>query len=450
MNSIERRATISLVLIYATRMLGLFLILPVFALYAEELLHVTPLLVGVAIGIYGLTQAIFQIPFGAWSDRIGRKPVIIIGLVIFALGSVIAAQAESIYWVIFGRALQGMGAIASAIMALASDLTRPEHRTKVMAAIGASIGVSFMLALVMGPVLQNWVGVPGIFWITALFAGLGIVIVAFTIPTPIHSSSYASVNSQGLRSALKDSQLVRLDVGVFILHLVLTSVFVVVPVILRDSFQISPDQHWKIYFAVLLISIILLIPSVLLSEKFNKIKFAFLMAIMLCAISHLVLFISINTLTLFIFAMVVFFWGFNLLEASMPSLVSKITDPRAKGVSMGVYSSSQFLGAFFGGVIAGLLLENFDRNAVFLFAFIMFLIWFLVAFSMKTPATYKTITVSLGKVNTGRAADYATQLLGLRGVSDVIVVAEEGLAYIQIDKATFEEKDLKIICSQLN
>ena len=450
MNSIERRAAISLALIYATRMLGLFMILPVFAIYAEELIHVTPVLVGIAIGIYGLTQAIFQIPFGAWSDRIGRKPVIISGLVIFALGSVIAAQADSIHWVIIGRALQGMGAIASAVMALASDLTRPEHRTKVMAVIGASIGVSFMVALVVGPVLQNWFGVPGIFWITAIFAAIGIGIVAFIIPTPVYASSYATINSQGLHSALRDSQLLRLDLGVFILHMVLTSVFVVVPVILRDSFQVSPDQHWKIYFAVLLISIILLIPSILLSEKFNKVKPAFLMAITLCAISHLVLFTSVNTLTLFLIAMVIFFWGFNLLEASMPSLVSKITDPRVKGVSMGVYSSSQFLGAFFGGVIAGLLIENFDRNAVFLFAFIMFLIWFLVAFSMKTPTSFKTITVSLGQVNAARATDYATQLLGLRGVADVVVVAEEGLAYLQIDQATFEEKELEIVCSQLN
>ena len=183
MNSIERRAAISLALIYATRMLGLFMILPVFALYAEELTDVTPFLVGVAIGIYGLTQAIFQIPFGAWSDRIGRKPVIIIGLLIFALGSVVAAYADSIYGVIFGRALQGLGAIAAAVMALAADLTREEHRTKVMAIIGASIGASFMIALVVGPVFNNWVGVPGIFLITAVLAGLGIVLIVGFIPT---------------------------------------------------------------------------------------------------------------------------------------------------------------------------------------------------------------------------------------------------------------------------
>ena len=176
MNSIERRAAISLALIYATRMLGLFMILPVFAIYAEQLVHVTPFLVGLAIGIYGLTQAVFQIPFGAWSDVIGRKPVIILGLGIFVLGSIVAALADSIYWVIIGRALQGMGAIASAVMALASDLTREEQRTKVMAVIGASIGAAFMLALVLGPILQTWVGVPGIFWLTALLAAIGILV----------------------------------------------------------------------------------------------------------------------------------------------------------------------------------------------------------------------------------------------------------------------------------
>ena len=208
MNPIERRAAISLALIYATRMLGLFMILPVFAIYAEQLMHMTPFLVGLAIGIYGLTQATFQIPFGAWSDRIGRKPVIIIGLLIFVLGSVVAALAESIYGVIIGRALQGMGAIASAVMALASDLTREQHRTKVMAIIGASIGASFMLALVLGPVLQTWVGVPGIFWITAMLALLGILVIVFLIPTPVQADSQSSALGRvGLGNILSDGQL---------------------------------------------------------------------------------------------------------------------------------------------------------------------------------------------------------------------------------------------------
>ena len=203
-----------------------------------------------------------------------------------------------------------MGAIASAVMALASDLTRPEHRTKVMAVIGASIGVSFMLALVVGPVLQTWFGVPGIFWITALLAGLGIIIVALLIPTPIHASSYATINSKGLHSVLANKQLLRLDLGVFILHMVLTSVFVVVPIILRDSFEIIPSDHWKVYLAVLTLSIVLLVPSVILSEKFHKVKFAFLMAIALCAFSHLMLSMQVDKFCILFYCNGNFLLGF--------------------------------------------------------------------------------------------------------------------------------------------
>ena len=273
MNSVERRAAISLALIYATRMLGLFMILPVFAIYAEQLIYVTPILVGLAIGIYGLTQAVFQIPFGTWSDRIGRKPVIIIGLIIFALGSVVAALSDSIYWVIFGRALQGMGAIASAIMALASDLTREEHRTKVMAVIGASIGASFMMALVLGPILETWVGVQGIFWITALLGLMGILVVAVIIPTPVSAGQQSAVvNRVTLGSVLSNGQLLRLDIGVFILHMALTSIFVIVPIILRDQYGLIPAAHWKVYLTVLVISLILLVPTIIFSEKLNKTK----------------------------------------------------------------------------------------------------------------------------------------------------------------------------------
>ena len=222
MNAIERKTAISLALIYATRMLGLFMILPVFAIYAENLDQVTPLLVGVAIGVYGLTQALFQIPFGAWSDRVGRKPVIVIGLCIFLLGSIVAAASNSIYGVIIGRALQGMGAIASVIMALASDLTREEHRTKVMAIIGASIGASFMLALILGPILEGWFGVDGIFWLTALLAVLSIAILMLLIPTPMQTINHATLDRATFRTVISDVHLLRLDLGVFILHMVLT------------------------------------------------------------------------------------------------------------------------------------------------------------------------------------------------------------------------------------
>ncbi len=452
MNSIERRAAISLALIYATRMLGLFMILPVFALYAEQLQQVTPLLVGVAIGIYGLTQAILQIPFGMWSDRIGRKPVIVIGLIIFAAGSIIAALSESIYGVIFGRALQGAGAIAAAIMALASDLTREEHRTKVMAVIGASIGASFMIALVIGPLFHAWVGVPGIFWITAVLAVTGIGIVVGLIPTPVQAGvpTQNSLDRASLKSVLGNTQLLRLDLGVFILHMVLTAIFVVVPVILRDHYAIAPSDHWQVYLGVLVISLILLVPSVIFSEKLNLSKPFFLSAILLCAAGQLGLSDMEQHFYLFFAAMVIYFWGFNFLEASLPSMVSKISHSQVKGTSMGVFSSSQFLGAFAGGVIAGLLVENLDQYAVFMFAFIMFLIWFLVAFSMRSPTNYRSYTVELGGArNANEAPELAKSLLAIPGVAEATVIADEGIAYLRIDRDTFEEEKLKKLCAEL-
>jgi len=442
MNSIERRAAISLALIYSTRMLGLFMILPVFVLYAETLADITPFLIGVAIGIYGLTQAIFQIPFGIWSDRIGRKPVIIFGLLLFALGSLIAALAVSIEWIIVGRAIQGKGAIAAAVMALAADLTREQHRTKVMAIIGASIGLSFMLALIMGPLLQAWFGVPGIFWLTAVLALFGILIVLFLVPNVQlpKIQSELSVGRRGLAMAINNSQLLRLDFGVFTLHMVLTAVFVVVPSLLKERFGLEMADHWQVYLAVMLVSIVLLIPSIVISEKKKKTKVALLGAILLCILSQLGLLQADLSFWSFMLAMVVFFWGFNLLEATLPSLVSKTCNPGNKGAAMGVFSSSQFLGAFAGGSASGVILQRYDASGVFLFAAIMLTLWFLVAFSMRKPDHRPSYSFSVGVMGTQQAAEVAQQLQDFEGVLDAAVIAEQGVAYLRIDKQRFIEQ----------
>ena len=445
MNSIERRAALSLALIYATRMLGLFMILPVFALYAENLVAVTPLMIGLAIGIYGLTQALLQIPFGMLSDRFGRKPIIIFGLLLFALGSVLAAVSDSIYGVILGRALQGSGAIAAAVMALAADLTREQHRTKVMAIIGASIGAAFMLALVLGPLIDGWIGVPGIFWMTALLAGLAILVITFLIPTPQQAASNtsASVQKSDFWSVLTNGQLLRLDFGIFALHMVLTAIFVVMPVLLRDQYSIDPADHWQVYLGVLVISLMLMAPSIVVSERLRATKVFFLCAIALCGLSQFGLNNLPNNTMVFLGLLVLYFWGFNFLEASLPSMVSKISHAQNRGASMGVYSSSQFMGAFVGGVVAGLLIEKFSVEAVFMFAFVMFLIWFLVALGMQAPTHFESYTVELGRVDRMQAPAVARSLQALPGVAEATVIAEEGVAYLRIDSAKFEEQQLK-------
>jgi MFS family permease len=269
MNRQERRAAVSLAGVYALRMLGLFMILPVFALYAEHLEGVTPALTGLAIGAYGITQALLQIPAGLLSDRIGRKPVIIGGLLLFALGSVVAAAADAIHMVILGRALQGAGAIAAAVMALTADLTREEQRIKAMAMIGMSIGLSFAAAMVLGPVLNEWVGVPGIFWITALLALGGIGIVAFLVPRPTVTRRHREAEAVPAQfgRVLRNAELLRLDFGILVLHTLLTASFVVLPLLLRDVLDLASANHWKLYLPVLAASVLVMIPFIFLAGR---------------------------------------------------------------------------------------------------------------------------------------------------------------------------------------
>jgi len=353
----EKRAAFSLSLVYAFRMLGLFMILPVFSLYADDFSGATPVLIGLAIGIYGLTQGLFQLPFGFLSDRFGRKKIIVAGLLVFAIGSVVAANADTIYEIIAGRALQGLGAIAAAVMALAADLTREEVRLRVMAFIGMSIGLSFMISMVIGPLLAARYGLPILFWITAGLALAGILVIIFITPQPrsqgFHRDTQLSLGDVG--KVLKNPELLRLDLGIFVLHLVLSATFVVFPLVLRDSFQVAESLHWKTYLPVFALSVVVMVPMIIVAEKFRKAKSMFLLGIAIVLIAELGL-AGAKTYE-WIFAMLVlFFAGFNFLEASLPSLVARIAPADMKGTAMGLFSSSQFLGAFCGGVIGGLLL----------------------------------------------------------------------------------------------
>ena len=436
MTPLEKRVAMSLSAIFASRMLGLFMILPVFAIYAEDLDGFSPTLAGLAIGIYGLTQAIFQIPMGLLSDRIGRKPVIIGGLIIFGIGSVVAAMADSITGVIIGRALQGSGAIASAIMALAADLTREEHRIKVMASIGMTIGISFALALVFGPMLHGWFGVEGIFWITAILALGGIGVAKFWVPTPTLSRFHrdAEVEISWFRQALADPQLLRLDTGIFILHFILVSMFVVMPVVLRDQLGFSLEQHWQLYLPALFFGVLTMIPFIILAEKKRKIKQVLVGAIFVLSMSQLGLPLFSNSLVGFGIMLWLFFSAFNLLEASMPSLVAKLAPAAHKGTAMGAYSTSQFLGVFLGGLTGGTLSEFYGISGVASFNVILLMVWAGLAITMKKPFFFTSYLLNVGKITEEEAEEILKELSAVSGVVDVTVIAEDGVAYLKIDK----------------
>ncbi len=368
-------------------MLGLFMILPVFAIYAEGLQGVTPVTVGLAISAYGFSQAILQIPFGLLSDRFGRKPVIAFGLLLFAAGSVVAALATTIEGVIAGRLLQGSGAIAAAVMALAADLTRDTVRTRVMASIGASIGFAFLIALVAGPLLAGWVGVSGIFWLTAVLALAGIGVLYLAVPAPVRESVHAESEPVPAMfgKVLRDGQLLRMDAGIFILHMVLTAVFVAVPLLLRDTTGLVPSHHGLFYLGVMVCAIAIMVPAIIVGERRGLVLQLLRGAVLLLAVALLLIWSGREALWSVALAMVLFFAAFNILEASLPAIISRLAGPSVKGTAMGVYSSSHFLGAFVGGAAGGWLYSQAGAGAVLGFCAIMAALWFVLTLGLELP-----------------------------------------------------------------
>jgi len=445
MTPVERKAAISLASIFSTRMLGLFMILPVFALYTEHLAGATPFLMGLAMGIYGLTQALLQIPFGMLSDKIGRKPVIYGGLMIFVLGSVVAAMSDTVTGVIIGRALQGAGAIAAAVMALAADLTREEHRLKAMAIMGMSMGVSFSISLVLGPVVNHWVGVSGIFWLTALLAIVGMVILAVVVPNPTTTRFHrdAEPDPSKFKDVLKDKELLRLDYGIFTLHMILTAIFVVVPLSLRDEVGLAASSHWMVYLGVLLVAFVGMVPFIIIAEKKRKMKQIFTGAIVLLTAAVLSMDLVRSSLTGMVIALFCFFLAFNLLEASLPSLISKIAPADKKGTAMGAYTSSQFLGAFIGGMSGGWLHGAYGSGAVFALCGLMASIWIFLASTMKPPRHLGTFMINVGDVDQAKADALTTRIAAVAGVVEVTVIPEDGVAYLKIDSELVDEKALE-------
>ncbi|MCW8905678.1 MAG: MFS transporter [Sedimenticola sp.] len=440
LNPVEIRAALSLAGIFSLRMLGLFLILPVFAIYAEQLEDVTPALIGVAIGAYGLTQAMLQVPFGMLSDRIGRKPIIVFGLLVFAVGSVVAASADSIWWVIAGRALQGSGAIAAAVMALAADLTREQNRTKAMAVIGLSIGFAFAVSLVLGPLLSIWIGVPGIFWLTAILALLGIGVTLFLVPNPTRLAAHrdTGVVTGQFGRVLANPDLVRLDGGILLLHMMLTAVFIAVPLTLRDITGVAVERHWMVYLPVVLLAMALMVPFIVIAEKRRKMRLVFLSAIVAIGLAQVAFLLLQESLVGFTLALLLFFVAFNLLEASLPSLISKMAPVESKGTAMGVYSTSQFIGAFLGGVVGGAVYARFGLGGVYLGGATAAVLWFLLAYRMSPPSYLSSYLLNVGMQSAQQAADLEARLSRIDGVGEAVVMAEEGVAYLKVDSGSVD------------
>jgi len=431
----EKKVAFSLASVFGLRMMGLFMIMPVFALYGQHLEGFSPLWVGIAIGAYGLTQAVLQIPMGILSDKFGRKPIILAGLLVFAFGSLVAANADSIYGVVAGRAIQGMGAIAAAVLALAADLTRDEQRTKVMAIIGMCIGFSFALSLLVGPIVAQYFGLSGLFMITAGLAILGMLIVQVIVPTPISRAPKGDTLAipAKLKAMLTDPQLFRLDAGIFILHLVLTAVFVALPLDLVDAGLVK-EKHWMLYFPAFMGAFFLMVPLIIIGVKKKNTKATFQVALLLMMMALGAMALFANNLMVLSIAVVLFFTGFNYLEASLPSLIAKFCPVGDKGSAMGVYSTSQFLGAFCGGLLGGGAYQLVGAAGVFAVALVLMAAWLVLTLGMENPVLLKSYTLEAAVEGRDQARAMATELSQLAGVAEAIVVLEEKVAYLKVDE----------------
>ncbi|WP_324829781.1 MFS transporter [Pseudomonas saxonica] len=444
MSSGETRAASGLALVFAFRMLGMFMVLPVLATYGMDLAGATPALIGLAIGAYGLTQALFQIPFGVISDRIGRRPVIYLGLIVFALGSVLAANSDSIWGVIAGRVLQGAGAISAAVMALLSDLTREQHRTKAMAMIGMTIGLSFAVAMVVGPLLTNAFGLSGLFLATAAMALVGIVIVMFMVPRSTGTLQHreSGVARQALLPTLRHPDLLRLNLGIFVLHAMLMSSFIALPLALVEKAGLPKEQHWWVYLTALLISFFAMIPFIIYGEKKRKMKRVLLGAVGTLMLTELFFWQFGDSLRTLVIGTVVFFTAFNLLEASLPSLISKVSPAGGKGTAMGVYSTSQFLGSALGGILGGWLFQHGGLSVVFLGGAGLAALWLAFAVTMREPPYVTSLRLPLSP-EALREAGLAERLKAVTGVTDAVVVAEEAAIYIKLDTELLDRATLE-------
>ncbi|MGK2960311.1 MAG: MFS transporter [Candidatus Malihini olakiniferum] len=429
----ERRATWGLGAVFSLRMLGMFMVLPVLTTYGMALQGASESLIGVSIGIYGLMQALFQVPFGLLSDRIGRKPLIVIGLLMFEFGSVIAALSTNIWGIILGRALQGAGAISAAVMALLSDLTREQNRTKAMAFIGISFGITFAIAMVLGPIVAHTWGLQSLFWCMALFASFCIIITMTVIPNAAnHALNQESAIVRGsICQVLSNSRLVKLNIGIMCLHILLMSSFIALPRVLEQA-GLPTEAHWKVYLYTMLISFIGVLPFIIYAEVKRQMKRVFVGCIVVLLAAEVVLWMAGSHFWSIVAGVQLFFLAFNIMEALLPSLISKEAPGGYKGTTVGIYSTTQFIGVAIGGSMGGAMFQFHGAAWVFAAGALLCLLWLIVGFSMKEPPYLSSLCIALP----GKALNDLELAQNIRihpGVAEAIVVPEECSVYVKID-----------------
>ena len=434
----ELKTTGYLATIFALRMFGLFMILPIFAVYGQSLEGATPLLIGTAIGAYGLMQALLQIPFGMLSDRFGRRPLLLIGLLLFVAGGVVAAMSDHIHGVIAGRALQGSGAIASVIMALIGDVVSEKHRTRAMALIGMSVGGSFVLALILGPLLASWLGLSGLFWMTSVM-GVFALLVALVVPAPRALQGEALPVGVRFRRVLANKTLLRFDLGIFTLHLIMTASFVVVPALLSERLGLGLRSHSLIYLGVLVAGFVAMVPLIIRAERRGAVPVKRL-AVVLLAVSQILLALAGAELWHFVLALLVFFAAFNLLEALLPSLVGRAAPAGTRGTAMGVYSTSQFLGVFVGGQLGGALYQWVGAEAVFYSCAVLAAIWLVVLTGLRELPKLDNRVLMLAPGQDWQKL--ARELQTVPGVVETVIVEEQALALLKVDAGELDEARL--------
>jgi MFS family permease len=421
------------------------MVLPVLTTYGMSLAGASEALIGLAIGIYGMTQALFQIPFGLLSDRIGRKPLIVGGLLVFALGSVIAALTHSIWGVILGRALQGSGAISAAVMALLSDLTREQNRTKAMAFIGVSFGITFAIAMVTGPLITHALGLSGLFWLIALLALGGIAVTLWLVPTPTTHllNRESSMVRGGMRTVLTNPRLLKLNLGILCVHTLLMSSFVALPPLLEQA-GLPRDSQWQAYLVTMLIAFVSVVPFIIYAEKRRQMRRVFQICVLVMLIAEVVLWQAGLQLWGLLAGLQLFFIGFNVMEALLPSLISKESPPGYKGTAMGVYSTSQFIGVAIGGSLGGVLYSLGGGVLVFGSCALLALAWLGVSLTMQEPPYVSSLRIVLPE-GVEASPVLEQKLRACDGVSDVLLAQQERSLYVKVDSKRVSRRDLELL-----